>query len=219
MMTLMDLQQAVNQFDNALKHCDNLVAVHRGHGGANRGRRYQEVSIDRAVVVLAVAAWQAAVQDLTTALLDTARPTGPTSIDIARYDTLTGPVRKAISDFATPNAENTRKLMVSAGFDPRPLWTYEIAGGRGRPRTSWTPQMVSTRLNEWLKIRHALAHGHETLPVNNALLAVRNLGVTSDPTLQLADAVGCIAFLNRLVRLASMGLAAHLGITIVYPRG
>lgn len=218
-MTLMDLQKAVSQFDNAITHCDNLVAVHRGHGGANRGRRYQEVSIDRAVIVLAVAAWQAAVQDLTTALLDTARPAGPTPIDIARYDTLTGPCRKAISDFATPNAENTRRLMISAGFDPHPLWTYNIAGGQGRPRSTWTPHMVSGRLNEWLKIRHALAHGHETLPVNQALLAVRNLGVASNPTLQLKDAEGCIAFLNRLVRLTATGLASHLGITIVYPRG
>lgn len=215
----MDIQQAVNQFDNAITHCDNLVAVHRGHGGAGRGRRYQEVSIDRAVVVLAVAAWQAAVQDLTAALLDTARPAGPAPIDIARYDTLTGPARKAISDFATPNAENTQRLMISAGFDPRPLWTYTIPGGRGRPRTTWTPHMVSVRLNEWLKIRHALAHGHDTLPVNQALLAVRNLGVTSSPTLRLRDAEGCIAFLNRLVRLTSLGLASHLGITIVYPRG
>lgn len=214
----MDVQQAADQFDAALKHCDNLVDVHRRHGGANRGRRYQEVSIDRAIIVLAVAAWQAAVQDLTTALLDTARPTGPSPIDIARYDTLTGPTRKAINDFATPNAENTRKLMTSAGFDPQSLWTYETAGGRGRPRTTWKPHMVSTRLNEWLKIRHALAHGHETLPVNQALLAVRNLGVSSNPTLQLKDAEGCIAFLNRLVRLTSVGLASHLGVSIIYPR-
>lgn len=214
-----DIQQAVDQFNNALNHCDNLVAVHRGHGGVNRGRRYQEVSIDRAVIVLAVAAWQAAVQDLTTALLDTARPTGPTPIDVARYNALTGFARKAISDFATPNAENTQRLMVSAGFDPKPLWTYTIAGGQGRPRTTWTPHMVSVRLNEWLKIRHALAHGHEELPVNQALYSVRNAGVTSNPTLVLKDAEACIAFLNRLVSLTSAGLAAHLGITIVYPRG
>jgi hypothetical protein len=55
-MANVDIQQAVNQFDNAITHCDNLVAVHRGHGGAGRGRRYQEMSIDRAVIVLAVAA-------------------------------------------------------------------------------------------------------------------------------------------------------------------
>ena len=214
----MNLQQAVDQFDLALRHCDNIVAVHRAHGGVNRGRRFQEVSLDRAVIVLAVAAWQAAVQDLTTALLDTVRPAGSSAIDIARYDVLTGSVRKAIGDFATPNGDNTRKLLISAGFDPRPLWTYEIAGGRGRQRVTWTPTMVNIRLNEWLKIRHALAHGHESLPVNNALLAVRNLGVVSNPALRLDDAEQCMTFLNRLVRLTAAGLAAHLGVTIAYPR-
>lgn len=29
----MDLQQAVDQFHAALRHCDNIVVVHRDHGG------------------------------------------------------------------------------------------------------------------------------------------------------------------------------------------
>lgn len=216
----MDLQQAVDQFDAALTHCDNLVAIHKGHGGTGRGRRYAETSLDRAVIVLAVAAWQAAVQDLTTALLDTTRPSliGTTQLEVARYDTLTGPARKAIGDLATPNAENTRNLMVSAGFDPRPFWNYRTPGGGKRPATDWTPHKVSLRLNEWLKIRHALAHGHEELPVNDALLAVRTLGVTKDPPLRLEDARQCVSFLNRLVRLTSEGLSQHLGVTVTYPR-
>lgn len=208
----------MNSFDNALRHCDNIVAVHRRHGGSGRGRRFSEVSLDRAVIVLAVAAWQAAIQDLTAALLDTARPAGPTPIDVARYDVVTGPVRKAISDFATPNAQNTRRLMVSAGFDPRPLWAYELAGGRGRQRIMWTPSMVDARLDEWLKVRHAVAHGHDSLPVVQALLAVRIKGVSRDPSLQLADAEQCVSFLNRLVRLTSVGIAAHLGASLAYPR-
>lgn len=75
--------------------------------------------------------------------------------------------------------------------------------------------MVSARLNEWLKIRHALTHGHETIPVSQALVAVRTRGVVQNPTLQLKDAEGCIKFLKRLVRLTSLGLASHLGTTIV----
>lgn len=214
----MDVQRAVSNFDLALKHCDNIIAVHRSHGGPSRGRRIQEVSLDRAVIVLAVAAWQAAVQDMTTALLDTAKPTGPTHLDIARYNVLTGPVRKAIGDFATPNASNTRKLMQSAGFDPRPYWNWVAAGGRGRKRVTWNPSDADTRLDEWLKVRHAIAHGHEALPVVQALFAVRNKGVTSEPTLQLADAEACIVFLNRLVRLTATAMANELGVPLTYPR-
>lgn len=214
----MDLQQAVDNFDGALKHCHNIVAVHRGHGGSGRGRRFQEASLNRAVVVLAVAAWQAAVQDLTTAILDTARPTGPTALDIARYDIMTGPVRKAISDFATPNAQNTRRLMISAGYDPRSTWTYSSPGGKGKKRVNWTPAMVEVRLDEWLRVRHALAHGHDSLPVVQALLAVRRKGVTSDPTMQLEDAEDCVQFLNRLVWLTATGLAKHLGVPLTYRR-
>jgi len=211
------IQEAVNNFSNALRHCENIVSVHRGHGGSARGRRITEVSLDRAVIVLAVAAWQAAVQDMTTSLLDTARPTSAPAIDIARYDVITGPARKAIGDFATPNAQGTRRLMISAGFDPRPLWTYETSGGQGRQRIVWTPTMVDSRLDEWLKVRHALAHGHDSLPVVPALLAVRLRGITSDPSLQLADAEQCVSFLNRLVRLTATGIAAHLGSPVSFP--
>jgi len=214
----MDVQAAVDNFDHALKHCDNIVSIHRDHGGPGRGRRPQEASLNRAVIVLAVAAWQAAVQDLTTAILDTACPTGPAKVDIARYEAATGPVRKAITDFATPNARNTIRLMKSAGFDPQPTWAFDANGGRGKPRVYWTSQMVGQRLDEWLQVRHALAHGHDSLPEVDALLTVRLKKSSGLPWLELKDAEQCVTFLNRLVRLTSRGVAAHLGSTITYPR-
>lgn len=210
----MDVQTAVDNFDRAMTHCDNIVAVHRGHGGGGGGRRYAEISLDRAVVVLAVAAWQAAVQDIANGILDTAAPTSVPPIDRARYEATVGHVRKAASDFATPNAQNTRRLLQSAGFDPRPHWTWKTAGGRGRPHIVWTPQSVDTRLDEWLKIRHAVAHGHDELPVVPALESVRLDGVTGDPTIRLVDAEQCIAFVSRLVRLTAVAVASHLGVSI-----
>ena len=206
----MDLQLAVDNFDRALIHCDNLIAVHRGYGGGGAGRRFREVSLDRAVVVLAIAAWQAAIQDLTAATIDTAAP--PTGA--ATYHALLGHVRKGISDFATPTAQNTRRLMLGAGFDPRPHWTYSSAGGQGRQRVTWTPSMVDTRLDEWLKVRHAIAHGHEELPLVDALEAVRLNGATTNVTLRLTDAEQCVAFVSRLARLTTLGLARHLGVSV-----
>ncbi|THE08267.1 hypothetical protein E1I21_03785 [Microbacterium oleivorans] len=214
----MNLQQAVDQFHVALKHCDNIVEVHRDHGGPGRGRRPMEASLNRAIVVLAVAAWQAAVEDMTTAILDTARPRGPAPIDIARYDAAVGPARRAIKDFATPNARNTRRLMDSAGFDPQSHWTFTHAGGRGKPSVVWTPTMVEARLDEWLQVRHALAHGHDLLPAVDALLTVRLKKTKGAPWLELEDAEQCVAFLNRLVRLTAGAAAVHLGTAVKYPR-
>ena len=206
----MDLQSAVDNFTTAVAHCHNIIAVHRRVGAGQRGRRWEEVSLDRAVVVMAVAAWQAAVQDMTAAIIDTAAP----ATGAANYHALLGHVRKAILDFGTPNSQNTRRLMQSAGFDPRPYWTWTIAGGRGRQRVTWAPTAVDARLDEWLRIRHAIAHGHDELPACDALEAVRLDGVTSDPSLRLVDAEQCVAFVSRLVRLTATGAAAHLGVTV-----
>jgi hypothetical protein len=57
-----DLVDAKERFDRATKHCDNLIKVHRGHGGTAVGRRAEEVSLNRAVVVLAVASWQSMIR-------------------------------------------------------------------------------------------------------------------------------------------------------------
>ena len=213
----MDIQGAVDNFYRARVHCDNIVEVHRAHGGGNLGRRYREVSLDRAVVVLAVAAWQAAVQDMTSAMLDTAAPTSGAALDMARYRIQVGPVRKGIGDFGTPNAKNTRDLMVVAGFDPRPFWTYSIMGGRGRGRELWTPKMVDDRVDEWLKVRHAVAHGHETMPIVRALEAVRQDPNVQSPTIRLVDAEQCVSFFTRLVRLTAEPIAAQLGAPLQLP--
>ena len=214
----MDLQEAVDNFDRAMNHCDNIVLVHRRNRAKEPGRRYQETSLDRGVVVLAVAAWQAAAQDMTTAILDTARPPASQPLDRARFDASVGHARKAIGDFSTPNAANTRRLMVGAGFDPRPYWTWTASGGRGRTRVDWMPEQADTRLDEWLKVRHAIAHGHDLLPVVNALQSVRIGKVTSNPTIRLVDAEQCASFLIRLVRLTANAVASHLGTSVTILR-
>ncbi|KQQ65687.1 hypothetical protein ASF63_10015 [Microbacterium sp. Leaf320] len=76
--------------------------------------------------------------------------------------------------------------------------------------------MVDARLNEWLLLRHAVAHGHDELPVVQALEAVRLDGVTSNPTIRLTDAEQCVAFLRRIVRRTATGAAAHLGTTVSF---
>jgi hypothetical protein len=211
----MDVEEAVGNFRRTTRHCDNVIAVHRGYGGGERGRRAEEMSLNRAVIVLAVASWQAVIQDYTLACLDLSAPGPGSSIAPATYALIAGRVRKEIADFSTPNAENTRRLLMSAGFDPRPSWTWRQRGGRGRGVETWRPAEADRRINEWLRVRHAIAHGHANLPQVDALQSVRLRpgSPPTDPPLRLSDAERCLAFFRRLARLTSTGLAPHLGVT------
>jgi hypothetical protein len=211
---LVNLDDAAERFQRALTHCDNLVTVHRGHGGLGPGRRAEEISVNRAIVVIAVASWQAVIQDLTIACVDLSTPDANSSLSRASYSAITGPVRNAVGDFATPNAENSRRLLQSAGFDPWPCWTWRQHEGQGMGVRVWTPTDAATRLREWLNIRHAIAHGHDSLPQVSALKAVRERpgNPPINPTLRLVDAEQCVVFMRRLARLTGSGLAAHLGI-------
>jgi hypothetical protein len=209
-----DLVEATENFARATQHCVNLITVHRGHGGPARGRRAPEVSLNRAVVVLTVASWQSVIQDFTRAAVELSTPASGGPVSRATYSALTGHVSQQISAFATPNWENVRKLMQGAGFDPRPHWTWTQLGGQGVGTVTWTPTMASNRINEWLQVRHAIAHGHDELPQVPALQAVRlnQANPPADPRVRLVDAEQCLAFFRRLARITGASLAAHLGV-------
>jgi hypothetical protein len=209
-----DLVEAMEGFDRATKHCDNLVQVHRGHGGPGSGRRAEEVSLNRAVIVLAVASWQSLVQDLTLAAIDLSAPGPGSPMSTATYAVLAGRVRAEVNAFATPNAQNSRRLMTAAGFDPRPHWTWRQRGGRAVGMVTWRPHQVDERIDEWLRVRHAIAHGHPQLPQVAALQAVRAQpnSPPADPTIRLVDAEQCLAFFRRLASLTAAGMASHLGV-------
>ena len=141
-----------------MQHCDNLVAVHRGFGGPAQGRRHKEVSINRAVIVLTVAAWQAAVQDMASAAVDAGTPDDGSLVTHQTYGILQGRIRQEINAFSTPNAENTRKLLQAVGFDPRPFWTWAQMGGQGVGMITVTPQQCERKMRDWLQLRHEIAH-------------------------------------------------------------
>jgi hypothetical protein len=80
---------------------------------------------------------------------------------------------------------------------------------------TWTPSDADRRIGEWLKVRHAIAHGEPRMPQVQALEAVRVQpnNPPSDPTLRLTDAERCLVFFRRLAKLTGTGLAAHLGVS------
>ena len=153
----MDLPEARERFDRAIQHCDDIVKVHSQHGGGRRGFRTLEPSLNRAVVVMAVAAWQTAVQDLTEAALDYWQPEA-TATGLARL--LRGQVRKAIGDLNTPSCQNSRSMMQLLDFDPRPYWTWTKAGGKGVGRVVVRAIDAENATRDWLSLRHDIARGH-----------------------------------------------------------
>jgi len=207
---VVNLAEAAAAFSRATAHCDNLVKVHRRAGTGGQGRRFIEVSVNRAVIVIAVACWQSVVQDLTKVLLDASMP-AKGSPGWGTANLLAGRVSSEIGKFSTPNAENTRTLLQSAGFDARPSWTWST-GRFGRD--TLTPTQVESRLAEWLKIRHAIAHGHEHMPCVGVLQAVTPKSQPQDPPIRLVDAIQCLNFVRRLAQVTADGVASHLGVPL-----
>lgn len=206
-------------------HCDSIVQVHTQHGGGGKGFRSLEPSLNRAVVVMAVAAWQTAVQDLTTAALDHAYPAGGGGVGAL----LRGQVAQAVGGFSTPNATNSRDLLKLVDFDPRPHWTWNQMGGQGVGSVKVTSAHAEEMTNEWLRLRHDIAHGHSSLSTVEVLESVRlavkdwrashpkasqkdainHLRSSSfEPKLRLVDAKRCITHFRRMAKLTAAGLHA-----------
>ena len=66
---------------------------------------------------------------------------------------LTARMGNATHRFSTPNTENTQSLLLGLGYDPLPDWTLTVDD------EVLTPDRPQQPLNEWLKVRHAIAHG------------------------------------------------------------
>jgi hypothetical protein len=206
------LADDASNFRLAMSHCANLVAVHRGPGDAAQGRRYREVSINRAIIVMTVAAWQAAIQDMVeTTVISSQPPAG--SLMSNYYNLVAGRVRSEVGHFSTPNGENTRNLMKAAGFDPYPHWTWSQMGGKAVGKITVRPHHANNRIASWLRVRHDIAHGHSVISSVDVLEAVRqNPNPTNgwQPTIRLVDAEQCMAFFRRLCQLTAAALGAQL---------
>ena len=100
-----------------MEHCDNPVLVRQRPGTGQRGRRRIETSVNRAIVVIAIASWQAVVQDMTRFLLDRSMPQ-PTEPNYGVARLIRGQVLAELNNFSTPNPENSphRTLKTRANY-------------------------------------------------------------------------------------------------------
>jgi hypothetical protein len=211
------LQDAVNNFRDATRHCDNMITTHRLANPDRGGRRTVEASINRGTIVLTVASWQAFVQDVASALRDGALAelaiANPGDRVLAAMKQWELDLRLGIERFSTPGPNQTCALMKRAGFDPRQSWTWKQRGGQGRGPFLVEPKHVATVIDHWLTVRHELAHGHTSITASPVLGAVRSskAQVTKSPTVRLTDAIDCLTFFRALAFVTAGSAATFLG--------
>jgi hypothetical protein len=158
-----------------------------------------------AAFVTEVAAWNAYVADLIGCFFQ--EVANPLIGQFHAMHTLANTAAVSQLDrFFTPNAENTRNLLIACtGYDPWPDWDW--------PAHGMNAMTTRLRLNEILKVRHSLAHG-SAMPgyywtqtaSGETRLTVKGLSWTR-------------AFFNRLVKTTDHGLKSHVVATYgVIPR-
>jgi len=191
----MSFTGARHKYDRAMTDPNNLIVIHKKLK-QGKGKRVEELALNRAVVVLTVAAWQAYVQDIAREAVDLLKPAAP---PLQAWNLLNAQATRAIQLFSTPNAEKSQDLLMHAGFDPQPSWTWTVG-----PETMSVAD-VSLRLNRWLKVRHAIAHGHDHLP-DVPMLAKLTDG---SRTLRRANAEACMVFFNRVAARTDAAIRLH----------
>lgn len=191
----MSLEAAHTKFETAMTDPANLVAIHK-KVKTGAGKRVQELALNRAIVVLTVAAWQAYVQDITHEAMDLLKPAGP---PMQQWNLTNAQVTRAIQLFSTPNAENTRDLLIFVGFDPRPFWTWKVG------QENLSSASACERMNRWLQVRHAIAHGHDALPDVPMLAKLKD----GSRALGRANAEACMTFFERVVAKTDAAIRAQ----------
>lgn len=204
-------QDAADRYRVGISHAHNVVHAHRASGGPKRGRRLEEVSLNRAIVLMAVSSWQALVEDLVLASFQH-------SAGAANQGRI-NKVQSEVKSFSTPDAQKTRRLFFDNidGLDVMTAWHWSTHGGQGLGLITTGPNEAAARLEGWLRLRHAVAHGARDLfegfsqpytpPITTGTPTTftdiqtyvsKNYRRSGLPTLSLTDARQCLTFFNNL---------------------
>ncbi len=136
-----------------LKDAEELQTAHKRLRTGNVGRQWGLGALNRGVVVLAVSAWEAYIEELLKeSLLAIKPPSGP----MGTWPALNASVRSQIGRFNNPNPDNVRSIIADAiGLqDITVCWCWQ----------SVTADKARDRLGEALKKRHEIAHGVNPRP-------------------------------------------------------
>jgi hypothetical protein len=159
-------------------------------------KREEVQALYGAAFVANVAAWNAYVVGLISCFFQDVA--NPTAAQFHAMHTLANASADAKLDrFNTPNAENSRNLIVTCtGYDPWSDWQWTTRG--------LNALATRNRLNEILKVRHSLAHGF--------MMPAYSWNQTATGYVRLTvEAIGWTrALLNHLVTTTDAGLRTHI---------
>ena len=192
------MSEALEAFDGLMQSVEDLIGAHE-RIQTGRGRRHGQEALHRAGVVLTIAAWQSYVEKVSIEALNRiesiySQPNENRNIPswaVSAFYFRKPSVTKSVGDLNTPNSQNVIRLFDwSFGFNPKPFWIWD------EPRRKWDPQFMCDRTDQWLRIRHNIAHGN-ALP-NNLQWIKNNAGT---PRLNLTLLKECKRHFTRLSKL------------------
>jgi hypothetical protein len=157
----------------------------------------RDLALNRPVVVLAVAAWQAWVETYISGALGDlyhdppARAQGDATFRqlLETSRALVQLAEREVGRFSTPDASQVCRLFSLVGDNPRARWSFSEGAGAG------DAGVVARHLDEWVRVRHAIAHGHKHLPPVSVLGRTKG----GHGSLTHRHARQCLAFFRTLV--------------------
>jgi hypothetical protein len=163
-----------------LEDADELLRAHRRLRTGRRGRQWGLGSLNRAVVVLSVSAWEAYVEQVVVEAITAIRPA--VGAPLGSWSALNASARSSVGRFHNPNVENVRTLISDAvGLpDVTAFWSWRKC----------TAARACDQLAKALRIRHQIAHGVKPRPVIRSNYATalppffRRLGSRTDAGLR-----------------------------------
>lgn len=149
-----------------------------------------------ASIVLSVASWEGYLEGVTTYSIQVIRkrlkPKGKRVLSL-----LQNRVENDIKRFNTPNSENARSLLIdSFDYDPWPDWKWSRGG--------LSSLQMRQRMNDYLLIRHTIAHGAQLPPVSFLLDS------SGSPRLTYTVCSKAVSFFKAVITATDAGLASHI---------
>ena len=139
--------------DVLLRDAEEIQYAHKRLRTGGVGRQWKLGALNRAVVVTAVSAWEAYVEELVKEAVDALRPPSP---PMGAWPALNAAALSLVGRFNNPNPVNVRSLFreTLGVLDVSLAWSWKrVDSDRARER-----------LGEALRLRHEIAHGVNPRP-------------------------------------------------------
>lgn len=156
----------MQHFSVLLEDADELLdAQQRLLAGTRRRSRWRKGSLNRAVIVTCVSAWEGYVEQVIIEAIDSIRPATGTPLGL--WPIVSGLARNLVGRFHAPDVGNVKKLIDDSLSlaDITSFWSW-----RGCPTARARKQ-----LSDALKVRHRIAHGVHPKPIVPSREAIRTL--------------------------------------------